>query len=368
MEAPTVFLCGDVMTGRGIDQILGAPLPPVLYEPVVDSALDYVALAESVNGRIPRGVPPEYPWGDALDALRRRRPDVRIANLETAITRSETPEPKGINYRMSPGNATVLTAAGIDACALANNHVLDWGSAGLLETLSSLDQLAIRHAGAGADDTHAALPAALPLPGGGRILLFAWGHAGSGIPRGWSATSGRPGVNLLPGLDARTVARVGAAVDAARRPGDLVVASIHWGSNWGYAIPSEQRRFARALIREAGVHVVHGHSSHHARGMELVDGHLVLYGCGDFLNDYEGIGGYEAYRGDLALMYFARIAPDDGQLVGLDLVPLRLRRFRLEYAPGEDVDWLAATLQRESAPFGVELRRTGPQALALSPR
>ena len=64
------------------------------------------------------------------------QPDARIINLETAVTRSHDRANKGINYRMSPENAECLVAAGIDCCVLANNHVLDWGRAGLLETLA----------------------------------------------------------------------------------------------------------------------------------------------------------------------------------------------------------------------------------------
>jgi len=76
-----------------------------------------------------------------------------------------------------------------------------------------------------------------------------------------------------------------------------VVASIHWGDNWGYEI-------AHNLIDHAGVDIIHGHSSHHAKGIEVWHGKPVIYGCGDFINDYEGIGGNEKYRSDLSLMYF----------------------------------------------------------------
>jgi poly-gamma-glutamate synthesis protein (capsule biosynthesis protein) len=139
-----LLLCGDVMTGRGIDQVMPHPSPPGLAEPYVTSALDYVLLAERTNGAIPRPVEFAHPWGDALAELRHRRPDVRIINLETSITTSEDLAPKGINYRMNPANIPCLTAAGVDCCVLANNHVLDWGPRGLLETLETLDQVGIK--------------------------------------------------------------------------------------------------------------------------------------------------------------------------------------------------------------------------------
>ena len=98
----TLFLCGDVMTGRGIDQILRHPSRPVLYERAVTSALEYVGLAEHAHGPIPRRVDPTYVWGVALEELERRRPAARIINLETSITTHEDAAPKGINYRMHP--------------------------------------------------------------------------------------------------------------------------------------------------------------------------------------------------------------------------------------------------------------------------
>ena len=131
----TLLLTGDVMTGRGTDQILMHPGDPRLHEGYATSALDYVALAERAHGPIPRQVPVNYIWGDALAEIDRRRPDLALINLETAITARGAPEPKGINYRMHPANTGVLAAARIGACTLANNHILDWGQQGLLDTL-----------------------------------------------------------------------------------------------------------------------------------------------------------------------------------------------------------------------------------------
>ncbi len=138
-EFVTFFLCGDVMTGRGIDQILWHPSDPILYEPYMKDARGYLQIAEDANGPIPRGVAPAYIWGEALPELERRAPDLRIVNLETAITRSDNYwKTKEIHYRMHPKNIEALTVARIDLCSLANNHVLDWGYAGLRETLETL--------------------------------------------------------------------------------------------------------------------------------------------------------------------------------------------------------------------------------------
>src|SRR5687768_7152168 len=106
-----LFLCGDVMTGRGVDQLLACPSLPQLHEPFVRSALDYVRLAERAGGPMPRPVDAAYVWGVLPALCARQRPDVRIINLETSITTSDDAAPKEINYRMHPRNVAVLTAA-----------------------------------------------------------------------------------------------------------------------------------------------------------------------------------------------------------------------------------------------------------------
>src|SRR5438046_9413499 len=128
-----------------------------------------------------------------------------------------------------------------------------------------------------------------------------------------------------------------------QRPGDLIVASIHWGINWGYDIPPEQIAFAHRLIDE-GVAIVHGHSSHHLKAIEVFKGRLILYGCGDFLTDYEGISGYEALRGDLGLIYLIELDSQSGQLRAVRLVPTQTRRFRLAGASAADARWLCDLL------------------------
>jgi poly-gamma-glutamate synthesis protein (capsule biosynthesis protein) len=346
-------MSGDVMTGRGIDQVLPHPGDPRLHESYVKDARDYVALAEKAHGPIDKPVDFDYIWGDALEELERLQPDVRIINLETSVTGSDDHWPgKGIHYRMSPQNVPCLTAARIDCCALANNHVLDWGYAGLAETLEALREAEIHTAGAGQDLREAEAPAALAVEGKGRVLVYSYGSPTSGVPVGWGAAQERAGVSLLEDLGDPAVQRVKRSVEAAERPGDVVVVSIHWGGNWGYEVPPEQVTFAHRLIDEAGVDVVHGHSSHHVKGIEVYRGRLVLYGCGDFLNDYEGIRGYEQFRGDLALMYFATVDASTGALVRLRMTPMQTRHLRANRASKADVLWLRDVLNREGEPFG----------------
>jgi poly-gamma-glutamate synthesis protein (capsule biosynthesis protein) len=344
----TLFLCGDVMTGRGVDQLFPQPLDPSLHEPYVQDARYYVELADRAHGPIPRPVSEDYTWGDALMEWDRVRPDARIVNLETAITTSDRFwKGKEVHYRMSPRNVGCLKAAKIDCCVLANNHLLDWGYAGLTETLQTLQQAGIKTAGAGQNQAEAEAPAILELGTKGRVLIFSFGSETSGIPPAWAAGDGRPGVNLLPDLSNTSLHRIRDLIGQHRRQNDVVVASLHWGGNWGYAIPPEQRSFAQQLIAVAGFDLVHGHSSHHVKGIEVYRHRLILYGCGDFVTDYEGISGYEQFRGDLALMYFATVEVASGRLTRLDMTPLQARQMRLHRTSAADAAWLRDVLDRE---------------------
>jgi poly-gamma-glutamate capsule biosynthesis protein CapA/YwtB (metallophosphatase superfamily) len=344
------------MTGRGIDQVLPYPVRPTLYEPYLQDAREYVQLAEAAHGPIARPVDFVYIWADALDELQRAETDARIVNLETSVTSNEDPWPdKGINYRMNPKNVASITAVGIDCCCLANNHVLDWGYPGLIETLETLDAAEISHAGAGLNPAEAAAPAVLDVADKGRVLVFAFGSTTSGIPREWCATGNRPGLNVLMDLSEDTARRIAAEIRSQKKPGDVAVASIHWGGNWGYDIPAEQTEFAHRLI-EGGVDLIHGHSSHHVKAAEVYRERLILYGCGDFISDYEGISGYEEFRSDLALMYLVKVNAGNGRLAEVRLVPMQSRRFRLHRVSKSDAQWLCDRLNDLETPFATEVR------------
>jgi len=161
-----VVLCltGDVLTGRGVDQILPAAGDPRLWEPYAASAEDYVALAEATSGPIPQPVDFSWPWGDAMQVLDELAPDLRIVNQETSITSSDDFQPaKAVLYRMHPGNVACLTAARLDACALANNHVLDFGIGGLEETLDVRARAWVRWARDATSSRHGAQSCSPPV-------------------------------------------------------------------------------------------------------------------------------------------------------------------------------------------------------------
>ena len=368
MPDPTVVvaLCGDVMLGRGVDQILPHPGDPTLWEDHLRDARDYVRLAEAANGPVPRPVDFAYPWGDALDVLDRAGAQVRVVNLETSVTTSsDAAVGKAINYRMSPANLPCLAAVRPDCCALANNHVLDFGPAGLAETSAALDGAGLRTAGAG-PDAEAAWRAAIVPAGAARVVILSFGLPSSGVPSWWAATPDRSGVAFLPEPSRREAGAVADRVRRVRRPGDIVIASVHWGSNWGYGVGPDDRRFAYALI-DGGVDVVHGHSSHHPRPIEVYRNRLILYGCGDLVNDYEGIGGHARYRADLRLLYLASVRTGTGELVGLRMAPLQAHRMRLRRTSAEDSQWLRKVLDQHSRELGTAVDLAADGKLVARP-
>lgn len=362
----TLFLAGDVMTGRGVDQIMTRPSAPDLHESAVTDAREYVRLAEQVSGSVPRGVASDYIWGDALAEWERVVPAARVVNLETSITRSDEYERKGINYRMHPDNIGCLRTARLDVCILANNHVLDYGPKGLLETLETLQRAKVQAVGAGRNRDEAVRAVVHALPGGQHLIVGACAHESSGVPDHWAALTEEPGVNVLPDLSDETAADVAARVARHKRPGDLAVLSIHWGSNWGYDVPRQHINFAHRVV-ESGIDIVYGHSSHHVRPIEIYRDRLILYGCGDFIDDYEGISGYERYRDDLVLMFFPALSARTGQLLTLEMTPLQIRRMRLNRASADDAQWMCATVNDISRAFGTRLTLTEDGVLRCGP-
>lgn len=362
----TLFLCGDVMSGRGIDQVLPHPGKPELFEYYVHDARRYVELAEAKNGKIKKPVSFDYIWGDALTELARITPDLRIINLETSITCSNDYWPgKGINYRMHPRNIHCLTAAGIDGCSLANNHVMDWGYDSLDETLRALHRANIKTAGAGGNEHRAQAPALFEVAGKGRVLLFSFADKSSGVPYNWMASNNKPGVNMLYDLSNKTVQQIASQVNAVKTKNDIVIASLHWGGNWGYEIAHEQQNFAHELIDKANVDIIHGHSSHHPKGIEVYKNKIIIYGCGDFINDYEGISGYEQYRDDLSLMYFVTVNTSSGKLQRCQLVPMQIKKFRVNYASHTDAQWLAGMLNREGKKLNTQVELHDNNAMTV---
>ena len=358
----SLFLGGDFMCGRGIDQVLPHPSDPVLYESDMKSALDYVERAEQAFGPIPKPVSWDYIWGDGIEVLNAMQPDARIINLETAVTTSdEAWTGKVFHFRMHPENVPCLSAAGIDFCAQANNHALDWSYAGMEETIETLHAAGIHTAGTGPNLNAAQEPALMDLPGGQRLKIYSVCTRGSGIRRLWAATGEKAGVHELFNLSPKRIAPLTDRIGKDKQPGDIIVVSIHWGHYWNQHIIKDHRAFAHQMI-DAGADVIHGHSSHRIKGIEVYRNRPILYGCGNLLDDYEGLkDSYLKMHGELALMYFVTLEAHTGTLRKLEMKPMQIRNFRLNHGSAEGALRARNILNRESLRFKttVELDKSG---------
>jgi poly-gamma-glutamate capsule biosynthesis protein CapA/YwtB (metallophosphatase superfamily) len=326
---------------------------------VVTALLGDVMLGRGVASRIARGRPPEAFWGNTLEVL--HAADLVVANLECAVTDRGRPwdrTPKVFHFRAPPAATDVLAAARVDAVSLANNHVLDFQEQGLLDTLHHLDAAGIARAGAGRDAAEAARPALLDA-GGIRLGLLAF----TDNEPGWAAGHGRPGTNVLqPSTADAALARVESGVHEARTAGaDRVILSLHWGPNMVLRPPERFRRFARAALK-LGVDVVHGHSAHVVQGVEEVDGGLILYDTGDFLDDYAV---HPELRNDLSFIFLVEM--DREGVRGLELRPVGLEPALVNRIEGDEAGWLARRTRQLSLELGTALAEAEAGVLRLQP-
>ena len=377
------FLCGDLMPARGVDQVLPFPIPKAaLREQCCSDAAEYVRLAqrktnaaETLSG-IPRRSFSALA-GELKDAITAREPlDAKLANLESALTVSNAFWPhKAVCYRASPRNGIgLLRFLGIDIVTLANNHAMDFGVPGLLDSLDALDASRIEHVGAGRN-AREAFQGKL-LPSREDTVVFGYCLENSGAPPSWRAGESRPGVALLFSDD--DVRRAAADIMSSSRSRlstrPMTIVSLHCGSNWGYEIDPLIERVARTFI-EAGADIVHGHSSHHAREAEVYRKKLILYGCGEVLNDYEGITDHPAFpasefRGNLRYAYFPEmVSEEDGNAFARMEIEVFTQGdcFKIGAASGEETKGALNALAPRYRSRGLLLTAKGPSTLVAEP-
>ena len=246
-----LLLVGDVMLGRLVNDIL-------------------------------KTNPPIYPWGDTLPIF--QDADVRVCNLECAITDRGMPwsaTPKAFHFRTDTKNVAVLRAAQINAVSLANNHILDFEYEGLFDTVQALKQAGIHAAGAGATLREASEPAIWEERG----LKLGFMACTDNEPA-WASSMTRPGVWYVPTwLQDERAHDLFEVVQRTKVEVACLIVSLHWGPNWGEVPPPEHRQMAHALI-DHGADIVYGHSCHVVRAIEVYKNRPIIYGAGNFIDDY----------------------------------------------------------------------------------
>ena len=310
-----------------------------------------VMLGRLVNDRL-KTMQPEEAWGDVLPHL--AQADLRIVNLECALTKHRQPwmrTEKMFHFRADPEAVRVLQAARIDACALANNHILDFEERGLFDTLHGLDAAGIRHAGTGADAAEAAAPAMLEVHGVSpcRVALLSC----TDNQPDFAAKAEHPGTNYLEvSLQKETLARIANGIAQARAQGaDLVVFSNHWGANFVERPSPEFRSFARRVI-ELGADIYYGHSAHICQGIEIYQGKPILYDTGNFIDDYAV---HPLLRNDRSCLF--KMMFEHGRLNRIELLPVSLDVGYVALARGKEFGDICARMEMLCAEFGTALIR-----------
>lgn len=274
-----------------------------------------------------------YPWGNMIDELAKN--DLNIANLETTFTKSTHPVPKVFNYKSNPKNIQSLIEGSIDVVNIANNHILDFGIEGLVDTLRVLDHAGIKHVGAGMNAEEAARPVIIEKKG---IKIGIIGSTDNEPT--WKAGINKPGTNYTEiGKDN---ARVQEAIKQLRPHVDVLIVTIHWGPNWRLRPSQEFVDFAHQMI-DAGADILHGHSAHHIQGIEWYKSGLILYQTGDFVDDYAIDS---TMRNDLSFLFVVDL--EDHRIKNLTLIPTRIDMMQVNKAFGNDYTLLLDRISRLS--------------------
>lgn len=277
-------------------------------------------------------VPYSYIWGNILPVLKGN--NLNLINLEAALTTSSRLVPKVFNFKADPDRVQALVEASIHVVNLANNHVLDYSEEGLIETLTTLDKVGIKHVGAGRTLAEASAPAILMV---NRIKIGFLGCTDN--EPSWLATKTQPGIKFLEVGDIEAIKK---DILELRPKVDLLVLSIHWGPNMRERPPKEFVQFAHDLV-DLGVDMIHGHSAHIFQGVEVYKGKLILYDTGDFVDDYYVD---PLLRNDRSFLFLVECNKQGIQR--LRLVPVLIGDFQVNQAKGEEAKEVMKRMQRLS--------------------
>ena len=319
-----IALTGDVMLGRLVDQ--------------------YVIQNRSVR--------PEALWGDVLPVL--LDADIRLINLECVISRQGEewhPVTKTFHFRARPRAMEFLSAAKINGVTLANNHVLDYGPAALLDCFTLLDQAGIKRTGAGATIEEALAPFVLDMPES-RVAVLA---LTDNEPE-WEATRTKPGVNYVrygdSGLKEPYRSRMTQTLLSMRQQAGLAIVSAHVGPNWG--APSKAIQAVAHDLIDMGADLYWGHSNHTPQGIELYKGKAILYSTGDFVDDYM-IDQEE--RNNLSFLFMLEV--EQGRIVRIRLLPTCIEDLGVRSANERERQFLFRTMEGKCKALGTAMGVAG---------
>jgi len=299
-----------------------------------------VMIGRLVNAHL-RKAAPSYIWGDLLPHFLGM--DLNLINLEAALTYSTDQVPKVFNFKSDPEHVQSLKEASIHVVNLANNHVLDFGEKGLLETLNILDTAHIQHVGAGTSLAQARVPVIMAQKGITIGILGCTDNEPS-----WAAKHNHCGVHYVDVGDFNAIA---SDIKALRPRVDILILSMHWGPNMCERPSKGFMQFAHQLI-DAGVDIFHGHSAHIFQGVEVYKDRLILYDTGDFIDDYY----VDPYlRNDRS--FFFEVTVSKNGVESLNMIPVLISKFQVNRSFGEEAEETMHRMMMLSQKLGTKIER-----------
>ena len=251
---------------------------------------------------------------------------------------------------------TYIETGKVRFVSLANNHILDFSEAGLIDTMAALDRAGIQHAGAGRNQVEAAATRIVEVRG-----MKVGVMAATDCLSEFAAGANRAGANHIefhgasPGLE--WVER--AVADLRARGAALTILSLHWGPNMRLRPSDDFRRFAHGAI-DRGIDIIHGHSAHVVQAIERYGTGIVFYDTGNYIDDYWKF----PFRRTVSSFVFA-LALEDGRPKRLQLTPVRLHPWPLTLADDRTRRTIVANMKSLSSAMGTNLVET-PAGLELS--
>lgn len=365
LEYPLIALIAGLATA-GLLWLL-SPLQPVPHVPsreagaarggdeVIVVAVGDMMLAHAAGTKI-RKHGYGYPFEQVAPLL--AGADLVCGNLEAPITRSDEKlcSDKKWTYKQKPAVAKALRTTGFDVLVLANNHSMDYGAVGLLDTIEAAEQAGIATLGAGADE-RAARQGLVVEVGGVRLGLLAYQQ-----PRidydwhGYFAKVDQPGVARLDRVS------IAEDIERLRSAADVVVVQCHFGKNYSAALPS-QERLARGIV-DLGADAVIGHHSHNAQGVEVYRNVPILYSLGNFL--FGTLGRFEEGQQGYGLVARLHIRAGGVERVDLDLIGTNNKIVKYQ-STVIDADEARPVLEALVEPYGTTLRWEGSTAVVDLP-
>ena len=216
----------------------------------------------------------DYPFKKIKNELLKY--DYVIGNLETPITaRGAAYTKKAYSFRLKPSSALSLKNLKLDAVAISNNHLMDYGKEGMEDTISFLNELSIQHAGGGNNLLDARRPALLKC-GNVTICILAYSDR---PPAEYYASDCTPGISHL------NLGQIKDDVETWKTRYNIVIISLHWGIEQTHEPQWDQIEIAHKII-DAGADGIIGHHPHWPQGIEIYRNKPVVYSLGNFISGY----------------------------------------------------------------------------------